>query len=106
MGLYDLAPEESLFALHSFKINQLCKKYKRFTRSWIKNKSCDCISKVRKGEILNCIHLRKAQSKEFEREINELWNLTVDMGKRRLPETMHKEVNKLKNVTLPNGKEK
>ena len=79
-------PEERIFALQTFKLNQLCKKEKRFYNKWVKEKRCVCVKSLRKGEMVNCKHIRKAINIKFKKESDELWSHTIELGKKRLPQ--------------------
>ena len=70
--------EQRYLTLMSFKLNQYCKKQKKFIRQYIKEKRCKCVGDVLPNDILNCEHLRKAMRKEFRKEELQLWDYTIN----------------------------
>ena len=80
-GIKIMKDQINLLALQSFKLNELCKKEKRFTNKWVRNKSCPCVKDLRKDRTLNCKHIRKAINIEFKKEIDDVWNRTLQMAK-------------------------
>ena len=66
-----------LEVLERFKFNELMNKYDEFEKVWIKQEKCECVQNLSENLVLNCIHIRRALNKQFKKEKNKIWNLTL-----------------------------
>lgn len=57
-----------LRSLLSFKLQELIKRDREFSRRWIEEKKCECVALIREGITINCKHYQEGFKEEYKGE--------------------------------------